>query len=549
VGDGVYELRVDGDELLIGGAFTGIGGIATHSVASWDGNAWTGFDLPDANVFALARGEQDELYAGGLMSVEGSVETGGVARWSGDAWVSLAGGLANSSFRGVVSDLAIHDGALVVAGCFASAGGVPDDPAAVPARDLARWTGEAWEALTDPSAGVGSVWFSPLKCGDEGPAAAWEMQHQRLFVDGERLLLGGFAPGVDHTASQSVVAREGDAWVAQGTAGRGLSGAPRSLAVGGPACAVHVMGAVTHAGGLEVAGRVLRDDGEAWAPVGPPVPSDRYCWQLAVDAAGSPALACDGPQVGDDPAPGQVLRLVDDAWQPVGDGFAQGGAAALGFDPAGTLWAAGGGAEGFVARLEGDAFVVTGGFNGRVSALAFRPTAAGEPVQVVVGGSFSDLDGAAAGGVAHWNGEAWQTLAQGPVGGVLAVAYADDGTIYASTADDGTPGRMVLARWDGALWSEVATPEPGPVPAGYAFSSLVARGKHVVAAGFAWPDSGRRNVFVYDGESLTSLRGGVTAISVDAAVLAGDGLWFAGTVAEAGAPDERISTVGVAHLE
>jgi hypothetical protein len=32
-------------------------------------------------------------------------------------------------------------------------------------------------------------------------------------------------------------------------------------------------------------------------------------------------------------------------------------------------------------------------------------------------------------------------------------------------------------------------------------------------------------------------------------VLAGDGLWFAGTVAEAGPPGARISTVGVAHLE
>jgi hypothetical protein len=32
-------------------------------------------------------------------------------------------------------------------------------------------------------------------------------------------------------------------------------------------------------------------------------------------------------------------------------------------------------------------------------------------------------------------------------------------------------------------------------------------------------------------------------------VLAGDGLWVAGTVAEAGPPGAGISTVGVAHLE
>ncbi|HEY0136754.1 MAG TPA: hypothetical protein VGB85_21880 [Nannocystis sp.] len=549
VGDGVYEVTVEGDELLIGGAFSGVGGIAAQSVASWDGAEWTGFDLPEANVYALARDEQDQLYAGGLFSVEGSFTAGGVARWSGDGWVSMAGGLANSSFRGVVSDLVIHDGALTVAGCFASAGGAPDDPAAVPAQDLARWRDGAWEPLAEPGAGVGSVWFSPLKCGDEGPAAAWEMQYQRLFVDDERLLVGGFFPGVAGTPSQSVLAREGDAWVPQGVAGRGFSGAPRSLAVGGPDCAAHVMGGTTHAGALAVDGRVLRDDGDAWTPVGPPVPADMYCWQLAVDGAGAPVLACDGPQVGDDPPAGQVLRLVDDAWQQVGDGFAQGGAGAVGFDPAGTLWAAGGGAEGYVARLVDEVFVVSGGFNGRVSALAFRPTGAGQPVQVVAGGYFTELDGAPAGGVARWTGDAWETLGQGLSGSVLAVAYADDGSIYASTADDGTPDRKILARWDGDTWSDVATPEPGPVPAGYAFYSLIARGKYVVAAGFAWPGSGQRNVFVYDGESFTSLRGGVTAISVDAAVLAGDGLWFAGTVAEAGPPDARISSVGVAHLE
>jgi hypothetical protein len=548
VGDGAYELTVAGDELLVGGHFSGVGGIAAQSVAAWDGMTWSAFDLPDGTALALARDGAGELYAGGLFSAEGSVETGGIARWSNGAWQSVAGGLSNPTFRGVVGDLAVHDDGLYVAGCFTAAGGVPSDPSAVPAAGLARWTGDTWEPLADPAAGVGSAWFSPLKCGDEGPAAVWEMQHQRLFVDGDRVYLGGFFPGVDGTPSQSVAAYENGQWVAQGEPGRGFSGATRTLAVGGPECSVHVMGGVTHAGADPVDRRVMRDDGGAWTPVGPPVPPEMYCWQFAVDGAGAPFLGCDQPPVGDEPPPGVVLRVVDDAWQPLGEPFAQGGVATVAFDSNGALWAAGGASEGFVARSEGE-WIPLGSFDGRVGALALRPTQAGQPVEAVVGGYFTSVEGMQVGGVARWNGAAWEPLGDGIFGSVLAVAYAEDGTIYASTADDGTPDRMILARWDGAEWTDVAQPEPGPVPAGYSFSSLVARSGYVVASGFAWPNSGERNIFVWDGQSFHSLRGGATAISVDAAVLAKNGLWFGGTIAEAGPPDARLSSVGIAHLE
>src|SRR5690606_1508250 len=45
-GDGAYELTVDGDVLLVGGNFSSVGGVAAQSVAAWDGQAWTGHDLP-----------------------------------------------------------------------------------------------------------------------------------------------------------------------------------------------------------------------------------------------------------------------------------------------------------------------------------------------------------------------------------------------------------------------------------------------------------------------------------------------------------------------
>src|SRR5688500_3584837 len=45
--DSVFELIVDGDGVLAGGAFTSIGGIDAARVARFDGDDWTAFDLPD----------------------------------------------------------------------------------------------------------------------------------------------------------------------------------------------------------------------------------------------------------------------------------------------------------------------------------------------------------------------------------------------------------------------------------------------------------------------------------------------------------------------
>lgn len=549
-GLGVFELTSHAGELYAGGSFDALGGIAAQSVAKWDGAAWTALDLgQDGTVLALARDDAGELYAGGLFSVEGSFETGGIARWTGSGWASVAGGLANSTFRGVVSDLAFHQGELYASGCFSSAGGTPSDPAAIPAADLARYTPAGWEALDDGTKPVSNAWFSPGSCGDEGPAAIWDAQQQRLLSDGPRLYAGGFFAGAGGVASQSVIAYEDGQWVAQGEPGRGLSGATRVVAAGGPDCALHTMGNLSHAGGLPVAGHVLRHGDDGWTPVGPPMPSDGYCWGMIVDDEGAPLLGCDRAVNDVDPPVGIVYALKDNAWQGIGGEIAGGGIAALALDPARQLWVAGGAAEGYVARLEGEAFAVKGAFDGRVAALAFRPRqGGGDPIEAVVGGYFTQVEGQPAGGVARWNGSAWETLGAGFPGGVLAVAYAEDGSIYASTPDDGTPDRIILGRWDGQAWHEVATPEPGPTPAGYAFSSLLARGEFVIAAGFAWPGSDERNVFVYDGATFRSLRGGATAISVEGVALARDGLWFAGTIAEVGAPPERAPSIGIAHL-
>ena len=187
-----FELVKDGNDLLVGGSFGQIGGITAANVAAYDGTAWRALDFPSAAVYALARDASNELYAGGTFGDQFG-PTGGIAHWTGSAWELAGGGLANRSLDGVVTDLALHDGSLYVSGCFLTAGGDMDAPGAVVTRNVARFDG-TWHALDDDSQTVLAPWVEPLKCGDEGPDSVWDVSRQRLFSDGDRILLGGLFP-------------------------------------------------------------------------------------------------------------------------------------------------------------------------------------------------------------------------------------------------------------------------------------------------------------------------------------------------------------------
>ncbi|HLU67843.1 MAG TPA: hypothetical protein VKZ63_16275, partial [Kofleriaceae bacterium] len=190
-----FELLRDGDELLVGGEFTTVGGVEAAAVAAYDGAAWRALDLPGARVYALVRGEDGELYAGGAL---GALEpgTGGIARWDGSAWQPVGGGLAMYGWPGVVTDLVALDGSVHATGCFNSAGGAPDSEQATPAiGSLARWDGATWHSYPGDDAPVRAPWFHPFVCGDEGPTAIFDVAMQRLAVSGDRLLVGGALPG------------------------------------------------------------------------------------------------------------------------------------------------------------------------------------------------------------------------------------------------------------------------------------------------------------------------------------------------------------------
>jgi len=549
----VYELVQLGDSLFVGGQFGAIGGIAARRVAEWSGAAWTAYDLPffGAGVYALERGPDGTLYAGGAFSDSiAPGGSGGAARWTGREWQILGGGVANPNFGGVVTDLAMHKGELYVTGCFTHVDGSPEDPGAIAARSMARWTGSEWQSLDDGSSGEATPWFEFAACGDEGPDAIWDVPSQRLVSDGELLYAAGSLPGAAGIASQGLIAFDGERWIAQGAADLGLAGAVSDLAVAGPDCSLYAFGGVSHAGGDPTPGGLARTGGDRWSAIGAPLPPGMYCVGAAVSPAGDVYVGCFDQS--SEVLASHVYRLAGGAWQPVGEPHGLEGISDLALDGAGRLWVVGTGATGYLARLDGDAFtVVEDGFDGVVSRIAFGPGGDPERPELVVGGSFTHIGSGEFNRVALWDGDGWSALGEGVSSSVMALELGAR-AIYVATSEEGTPDRRILAAWDGREWTELATPERGlPAPMGetvHTFTALREIGDQLLAVGYVWPESGGRNAFLYDGERFTSIGGGVAAISVDAVAVAPDGIWFGGSIAEVGSGDGVMPSVGIAHL-
>lgn len=189
-----------GPRILLGGAFSTVGGIVAPSLAAFDGATWAsvatpgtgggtanaaivgdigdgpraffGGDLSYANVFsgvfvsdgttltplpgiasvyALAifdDGTGPALYAGGQFQLGPNGSR--VAKWNGTAWQPVGGGLAG----GIVSALHVHDdgsGAKLYAGGGFSSGGT-----GVGLSGLARWDGSTWSSV-GPALSGGTV--------------------------------------------------------------------------------------------------------------------------------------------------------------------------------------------------------------------------------------------------------------------------------------------------------------------------------------------------------------------------------------------------------
>jgi hypothetical protein len=186
----------DGDgvpSLFVGGSFTEAGGVASSSIAKWDGAAWSAlgqgigmFNSPVGPQLGFVRvmetyddGAGAALYVGGAFNSAGDVEVFGLAKWDGTAW-SPVGDMEFSPFALEVFD----DGS---------------GPALYASRlsEVLRWDGATWSSVGTVSLG-GSVYAMGVFDDGAGPA----------------LYIGGVFDSVDGVPVYNIAKWDGQAWSA-----------------------------------------------------------------------------------------------------------------------------------------------------------------------------------------------------------------------------------------------------------------------------------------------------------------------------------------------
>lgn len=163
-----------GSRLVVGGSFASAGDVPVNNLAVWDGGEWTSIgNIAGSSVAAVTAlalynsGAGNDLYVGGIFNSAGGLPALGIARWDGTDWHQVGGGV-----NGQIRAMQVHDdgsgAALYVAGDFT----LVSDPTI---RDIAKWDGKQWSAL---GSGLSAADVYALTVMDDGSGPA-------LFAGGQ----------------------------------------------------------------------------------------------------------------------------------------------------------------------------------------------------------------------------------------------------------------------------------------------------------------------------------------------------------------------------
>ncbi len=538
-----------GPRLFVTGVFGAIDGVAAQCVASYDGATWSPLGagvgaaaVPNpTSICAYDSGTGPEIYVAGAISTAGGSAAAAIARWNGTSWSPLGAGLTGYTAATSMRVWNRSTGSvLVVAGSFASAGGIPGG--------MAFWDGTAWQ-----SANAAGRFFSSATNFDAGNGDS-------LYAAGNVTVTfpnnGGSA-----TTSHFFQRYDGTSWSTPN--GQGFTG-------GGPAAMVahddgngtklFAGGSIGSAGAQPLA-HVGAWDGAQWSVLGSGLATSASAMASGdigngprVFAGGSSELAIAGGVV----TSGSAVRAWNGtSWDLVGQRLSSGTLNALGmFDLgagaalyAGTTFNnSGTNAVNGVGRWNGTAWEQLGlgmgassvQLNG-VHALATFDDGSG--TALYAGGLFQTAGGVAANNVAKWDGANWSPVGSGLTGpsGVIpvkALAVFDDGTgpaLYAGgqfTSAGGIPA-VGLARWNGSQWTPVGggVALPGGTPAVFALKVFDdGNGPRLYVGGaFSLVGNVATNCFArWDGQNWTAfgsglvLPGGAPGVSYVAAFAEAD---------------------------
>lgn len=424
-------------------------------VFAYTGGAWTsiGDTALSGNVQVLVSMPNGDLVAGGTFSSIGGVAANRIARWDGVAWHALGNGVGNHLSHGVTELFVLPGGDLLAGGTFSVANGAPGNC-------IARWDGASWSALGagfasqctaisclangDPVAvdygGLGAVRWDGSAWVSMGLAGSHTATVLQRSNSGH--LLAGDVELVDR-----VRVWDGTQWLIPGV---GVSSTVSCL-LALPDGSVVAGGSFLAAGGVAT-NRIGRWDGATWSALGGGLPDQVH------DVVRLPS----GDLVAATAAPG-LSRWDGSTWSTFAGGT-NGTVRCLAVLPNGDLVAggefttAGGVAANRVARWDGSSWHALGsGVGGSVPGVrAVLPLPNGD---LLVGGSFTSAGGLPASRIARWDGSAWHALGSGVNQTVHCLALTASGSVVVGGAFSSAGGAAAqrIATWDGVAWGTLGS--------------------------------------------------------------------------------------------
>ena len=428
----VYALALlpnasNGTDLLVAGRFSAVGGVPAASVARWNGSAWNSMSngITSATVRALhvspSLQGQTEIYVGGSFP--------SVLRWDGAKWVTL-GGTTSLSDTVVYAIGRLPGGDLVVGGTFSRLG----DSAS---GGLVRWNGSAWVPMVPNSPGV----YSLVVCADGS------------------LVVGGAFTTFDGKTMNRIARWDGSSWSSLDS-GLARTSSPFDAArvwslAQLPSGEIVAAGYFLTAGG-KGAFNIAVWNGSTWQPMGAGLfgLEFRAVYTLALLPSSGLFAGGDFTSAGSGSTRG-IAVWRDQNWAVAASGlngpvFALAAGSNADTWLAGDFTSAGARPASYVARLIGGRlFPLGAGLDS--PALCLSQIASGE---LIVGGEFLRAGEQSAPHLARWNGTAWSAFAGGTDGTVRALAPLPGGALLTagSFTHAGTVPASSVALWTGSQW-------------------------------------------------------------------------------------------------
>jgi trimeric autotransporter adhesin len=143
----------DSGDIYAAGSFDTPAGVLPSAIARWNGETWVFLASaiePEGHIVLTLAFSGESLYVGGSFRAVDGVDARSLALFHNDQWSAVGGGLfASSPSRSMtVHDIEPDsDGGVYVAGVF----GITDLPDSF---NIARWTGESWQAMGTGTSGI-----------------------------------------------------------------------------------------------------------------------------------------------------------------------------------------------------------------------------------------------------------------------------------------------------------------------------------------------------------------------------------------------------------